>query len=91
MAQEYPLPKWGLTMEEGTISEWYVSPGDTVAESQVLCMVSTDKIEVELESPSGGVVAALLVPEGHTVSVGTSVVVIAADADDYAAWSASHS
>lgn len=91
MAKEYPLPKWGLTMEEGTIAEWHVSPGDTVSEGQVLGIVSTDKIEVELESPANGVVAALLVPEGETAPVGTSVVVIANDAEDCAAWGASNS
>lgn len=91
MAKEYPLPKWGLTMEEGTIAEWLVSPGDTVTEGQVLATVSTDKIEVDLESPAGGVVAALLVPAGETAAVGTSVIVIADDADDCAAWAASNS
>jgi pyruvate/2-oxoglutarate dehydrogenase complex dihydrolipoamide acyltransferase (E2) component len=89
MAEKYPLPKWGLTMEEGTIVEWQVAVGDQVKEGQVLGLVSTDKIEVELESPAAGVIAAFLGAEGDTVPVGDDIVVIAADADDFAAYNSS--
>jgi pyruvate/2-oxoglutarate dehydrogenase complex dihydrolipoamide acyltransferase (E2) component len=89
MVQSYPLPKWGLTMDEGTIAEWHVAPGDEVKEGQVLGLVSTDKIEVELESPVSGVIVAFLVAEGDTLPVGQDVVVIASDAADYAAYKSS--
>jgi pyruvate/2-oxoglutarate dehydrogenase complex dihydrolipoamide acyltransferase (E2) component len=82
MAQTHPLPKWGVTMEEGTIGEWYVQVGDAVAEGQVLGLVETDKIEVELESPEGGIIADLLAQKGDNVACGAPVVVIATDADD---------
>lgn len=86
MATTYPMPQWGITMEEGTITEWSVKPGDQVAEGDVLAVVSTDKIDVDFESPVAGVVAALLVPEGDTVPCGTDLVVIATDEADRVAY-----
>lgn len=82
MAKEHPLPKWGVTMEEGTIGEWYVAVGDVVTEGQVLALVETDKISVEMESPASGLIAALLAKNGDNVMVGSPVVVIATDATD---------
>lgn len=76
-ATAYPLPKWGLTMEEGTLTEWYVEPGDPVREGEPIALVTTDKIEIEMESPATGIVVECLVPEGTTVAVGTPVVAIA--------------
>lgn len=86
MAQAYPLPKWGLTMEEGTIVEWSIQPGEPVREGQVLGLIGTDKIEVEFESPADGVVAKHLAAEGEEVPVGQEVVVIAEDDQDYQAY-----
>lgn len=83
MATEYPLPKWGVTMESGTIAEWNVSVGDTVTEGHILASIDTDKITVDLEAPVAGVVAALLANEGDDVEVGASIITIASDKDDY--------
>ncbi|MGH3473115.1 MAG: DUF2118 domain-containing protein [Nocardioidaceae bacterium] len=83
MATAYPLPKWGLTMEEGTIVEWNVTAGQPVREGDVLALVTTDKIEMEFESPVSGVVAALLVEPDATVPVGHDIIVIADDEPDY--------
>jgi pyruvate/2-oxoglutarate dehydrogenase complex dihydrolipoamide acyltransferase (E2) component len=86
MAQPIPLPKWGLTMQEGTIVEWVAQPGEQVREGSLLARVETEKIEVDMESPTAGVVAAHLAPAGATVPVGQPVVVIATDQDDYLAY-----
>lgn len=91
MATTYPMPQWGITREEGTITEWTAPPGQAVKEGDVLAVVSTDKIDVEFESPANGVVAAHLVPEGETVACGTPVIVIADDEADLAAYQADQS
>lgn len=86
MAETYPMPKWGLSMEEGVITEWQIEPGQPVTEGQVLALVETDKIEVELESPVNGVFAGALAADGAEVAVGTPVMVIAVDDADYASF-----
>ncbi|MEZ5124410.1 MAG: biotin/lipoyl-containing protein [Solirubrobacterales bacterium] len=83
MAHVVQMPKWGLSMEEGTIVEWMVGPGDDVAQSEVLATVESEKTQMELPAPVGGVFARALVEEGDTVDVGVDVCVIAADRAEY--------
>ncbi len=79
MAVEVILPKWGLTMEEGTVAEWRKQAGDAVAEDEIIADVETDKITNELPAPASGIVAKILVAAGETVEVGTVLALIAAD------------
>jgi len=58
------LPKWGLTMEEGTLVEWMVKEGDRVKAGQVIASVETDKVSNELESPSDGAIVKLMYAAG---------------------------
>jgi pyruvate/2-oxoglutarate dehydrogenase complex dihydrolipoamide acyltransferase (E2) component len=67
------MPKWGMSMQEGHLSEWLVAVGDPVAEGQVLANVETEKVEAEIEAPQAGVVAELLVEAGTDVEVGTVI------------------
>lgn len=82
MSVDLILPKWGLTMEDGTVVAWHVSEGDTVSEGQVVADIETEKVENEIESPCDGVVAKILVEEDDTVDVGTVLMIVAADADE---------
>jgi pyruvate dehydrogenase E2 component (dihydrolipoamide acetyltransferase) len=77
MSEIVILPKWGLTMDEGTVTAWRKQEGDQVAEGEVLVEVQTDKINNELPSPINGIVAVIHVPEGETVPVGSALVTIA--------------
>lgn len=90
MSTIYPMPKWGVTMEDGLITEWNVAPGDTVKEGDVIGVVSTDKIDVDFEAPADGVIAALLADEGETVECGVDVLVLADDQADYERYRSEH-
>lgn len=78
MATKIVMPKLGLTMEEGTVLEWYCAVGDTVERQQPLAQVEGDKNVAELESPVAGVVLALTVAAGVTVPVGAPVAIVGA-------------
>lgn len=67
------MPKLGLTMTEGVLAEWKVRPGDAVSAGAVIFVVETDKIANEVEAPSAGTIAEILVQAGETVPVGTPV------------------
>jgi pyruvate/2-oxoglutarate dehydrogenase complex dihydrolipoamide acyltransferase (E2) component len=82
MAETVIMPKWGLTMEEGTITEWMVGEDDPVENGDILALVETEKTSVELPSPYAGIVARILVEDGETVPVGTPIMIIAASADE---------
>ena len=77
MAAEVILPKWGLTMEEGTLTEWLVKEGQEVKEGEALADVETDKVSNQLESPVSGVVSKILVEGGtEEIAVGTVLCLI---------------
>ena len=84
MAEELILPKWGLTMEDGVVHAWRKREGDPVATGEVLVEIETDKITTELESPSDGYLAKILVQADETVPVGTLLAVIAATREEAA-------
>ncbi|MEZ5122737.1 MAG: multifunctional oxoglutarate decarboxylase/oxoglutarate dehydrogenase thiamine pyrophosphate-binding subunit/dihydrolipoyllysine-residue succinyltransferase subunit [Solirubrobacterales bacterium] len=67
---QVPMPQMGESVTEGTVLEWHVKVGDTVADDDVLVEISTDKVDAEVPSPTAGTVVALLVDEGDTVAVG---------------------
>jgi pyruvate dehydrogenase E2 component (dihydrolipoamide acetyltransferase) len=62
---EVILPKWGLTMEEGSLIGWDVAVGDQVKEGQVIAHVETDKVVNDLEAPVSGLIKSLRFPEGQ--------------------------
>jgi pyruvate dehydrogenase E2 component (dihydrolipoamide acetyltransferase) len=68
---EFTMPALGSDMDEGTLNEWQVAPGDTVTRGQVVAVVETTKAAVEIECWHEGVVGELLVPVGQTVQIGT--------------------
>jgi pyruvate dehydrogenase E2 component (dihydrolipoamide acetyltransferase) len=63
------MPDVGEGLTEAEILKWYVQPGDTVTDGQVVCEVETAKAAVELPIPYDGVVRELRFAEGTTVDV----------------------
>jgi pyruvate/2-oxoglutarate dehydrogenase complex dihydrolipoamide acyltransferase (E2) component len=74
------MPQMGVSVAEGTIVEWSKRPGDWVERDETVCLVTTDKIDVEIPSPASGRVARILVEPGNTVDVGTPLAELDADA-----------
>lgn len=54
MATEFIMPKLGLTMEEGTITEWFADDGDVVAAGSAVLRIETDKTETDVEAAGSG-------------------------------------
>ena len=76
MAENILMPKWGLTMEEGTIVVWEIEVGDRIEVGDVIGVVETEKVEVDLESPVAGTVTKILVEVDETVDVGTALAIV---------------
>ena len=75
--QRVTMPKWGLSMKTGEVTEWLVSVGDELKEGQDVAEIATDKIEGPLESTWSGVVRALVVEANDDVPVGGLIAVVA--------------
>lgn len=72
--REFKMPDVGEGLTEAEILKWYVQPGDSVTDGQVVCEVETAKAAVELPIPFDGTVHALLFEEGTTVDVGQVII-----------------
>jgi 2-oxoglutarate dehydrogenase E2 component (dihydrolipoamide succinyltransferase) len=65
------MPQLGETVREGTVTQWLKKPGDKVKRDEVLFVVGTDKVEMEIPAPADGTLVEILVADGKTVDVGT--------------------
>jgi 2-oxoglutarate dehydrogenase E2 component (dihydrolipoamide succinyltransferase) len=75
------MPKMGESIMDGRILKWYKQPGDKIDKDETLFEISTDKVDTEVPSAEGGVVAELLFQEGDTANVGDVVARIETDAN----------
>jgi pyruvate/2-oxoglutarate dehydrogenase complex dihydrolipoamide acyltransferase (E2) component len=71
MQTDIIMPQLGESIAEGTIITWLIPPGGRVEKDQSLLEVETDKVALEVPSPSAGFLIEVLVPAGQTVPVGT--------------------
>ncbi|MER5254746.1 acetoin dehydrogenase dihydrolipoyllysine-residue acetyltransferase subunit [Streptomyces sp. NPDC002855] len=71
------MPKWGLSMQTGKITEWIAREGDEVEEGDDLAEIDTDKIAGTLEAPRGGVLRRIVAEAGGEAPVGCVIAVIA--------------
>jgi len=71
MAENIIMPQLGESIAEGTIVKWLKEPGDTVKKDENILLISTDKVEAEIPSPTAGVLLKIDVGPGQTVAVGT--------------------
>jgi len=73
---ELIMPKLGESIEEATITKWFVKPGDKVADDDVLLEIATDKVDSEIPSPVSGTVIKVFFNQDETVQVGTVIALI---------------
>lgn len=73
MPVEVVMPKLGMAMKEGTVSVWNKEVGDPVGKGEPIASVSSEKIEIDVESPAEGTLLKISVPEGEGVPPGTVI------------------
>ena len=76
MAIEIVMPQMGESIFEGTVTKWLKKLGDVVERDEPLFEISTDKVDVEIPSPTGGTLQEIRVEAGATVQVNAIVAVI---------------
>jgi len=81
------MPKMGESIEEATITKWFVKEGDKVVEDDVLLEIATDKVDSEIPSPVEGVVQKILFRQDEVVAVGNVIAVIDLDGEESTASS----
>lgn len=73
---EFKLPSLGADMDEGTLLEWKIHPGDALKPGQVIAVVDTAKAAIDVECWHHGTVLQLLIDVGAKVPVGTPIALL---------------
>ncbi len=71
MPEKITVPTLGESVTEATVSKWLKSKGEKVVADEPIVELETDKVNVEVPSPSNGVLDNINVKEGETVNVGS--------------------
>ena len=70
MSEKIVVPALGESITEATVSKWLKSVGEEVNSDEPLVELETDKVNVEVPSPSSGVLEKISVKAGSVVEVG---------------------
>ena len=76
MSEKITVPTLGESVTEATVSRWLKSKGDKVTADEPIVELETDKVNVEVPSPSNGILGNIAVKEGETVNVGSLLGII---------------
>lgn len=85
MAELIVMPKFGLTMTEGTIASWNVAEGDPISEGDILCEIETDKLTNEFESPKAGILLKIIGAEGIPITCLEPIAIVGEANEDISA------
>ena len=70
MSNKIIVPTLGESITEATVSKWLKNQGDPVSSDEPIVELETDKVNVEVPSPSSGTLEKIIIKEGDTVKVG---------------------
>lgn len=76
------MPKMSMTMEFGTVVEWLVGVGDAVRNGDTVVVVTTDKVDMDVEATFDAVLEEIVAPEGAQVPVGQPIAFLQTEAED---------
>lgn len=76
MSEAVVMPKLGMTMTEGTIVEWYKEVGDSVNKGEPILMISSEKLNQDVEAPITGVLLTKIGEVEDELEVGATIAVI---------------
>jgi 2-oxoglutarate dehydrogenase E2 component (dihydrolipoamide succinyltransferase) len=80
MAIEIRVPTLGESITEATVGKWFKKAGDPVKADEPLVELETDKVTLEVNAPSPGVLSEIVAETGQTVAIGALLGQVAAGA-----------
>lgn len=78
MATVVKMPKWGLTMTVGTVTDWLRDEGSEISEGDPLLTVETEKAVNDIEAPADGILLKIVAAQGTEVPVSGAIAIIGA-------------
>ena len=80
MAIEIRVPTLGESITEATVGKWFKKAGEPVQADEPLVELETDKVTLEVNAPSPGVLSEIVAETGQTVAIGALLGQVAAGA-----------
>ena len=85
MANKIIMPKQGLQMERGTITQWLHKEGDAIKEGEPLFEIETDKLTITIDASAGGTLLKILCGEGEEAPVAATIAIVGEPGEDISA------
>ncbi|MFL2627189.1 MAG: dihydrolipoamide acetyltransferase family protein [Dehalococcoidia bacterium] len=82
MSDSIVMPQMGYDMKEGTLVRWLVKEGSSLKRGDPIAEIETDKAVVEIESYFTGFIGKILINEGESAEVGSSIAVVVKDMNE---------
>ena len=82
MSDNIVMPQMGYDMKEGTLVRWLVKEGSALIRGDPIAEIETDKAVVEIESYFTGFIGKILINEGESAEVGSSIAVVVKDMNE---------
>jgi len=82
MSDNIVMPQMGYDMKEGTLVRWLVKEGSSLKRGDPIAEIETDKAVVEIESYFTGFIGKILINEGESAEVGSSIAVVVKDMNE---------
>jgi len=79
------MPKQGLQMTEGVITEWLKREGDVVQEGEPLFEMETDKLSITIDASASGTLLKILFEEGEIIPVAQTIAIVGEPGEDITA------
>ncbi len=76
MVTKVVLPKWGMGIEEGTITRWLKNEREHIDQGEPLVEIETAKATQEVEAPVSGTLVKILLAAGESAPVNTEIAII---------------
>jgi len=70
------MPKLGLTMTKGTITEWKKQEGKSVKKDEAIAVIESEKIVTDIVAPKDGILKKILHNVGDEVLIGETIAII---------------
>lgn len=67
------IPKWGMTMDEGTVDEWHIAEGDSFVEGDLLVAIESTKVMNDLAASFDGTLRRIVAQSGDVLPVGALI------------------
>jgi len=82
MAKEVIMPKVDMDQETGTVVEWRKKNGEHVTAGEIILVIETDKVAVDVESPGTGILEGIAAQPGDVIPIGTVIAYLLSEGED---------